>query len=225
MLGFGNKSAEKTKVGIIFDDGFVKSTLATAALFEEFKLPAVFAVVGEPGDWASHIPKGDFGLWNELQQRGHIVQPHGLKHAKLDELPHEEAVDQVERCLAMFAGKLDGFDPARAIYMCAYNSSTPRLNDWLLRHVHALRQGGSGLVSQREFESRLWHSDAFGPDDPGPRVLKLLKKARKTRPPVFLHSLHGVDGEGWGAIALPTLRKVLEIITTDDALEYWPVRA
>ena len=99
------------------------------------------------------------------------------------------------------------------------------LNNWLLTRVHALRQGGSGLLSQREFDSRLWHSDAFGPDDPGPKVLNLLEKVRKKRPPVFLHSLHGVDGEGWGAIALPTLRKVLEIITTDDAFEYWPVRA
>ena len=225
MFGFGNKSAEKTKVGLIFDDGFVRSTLATAALFEEFGLAAVFAVVAQPGEWASHLPKGDFGLWNELQQRGHIVQPHGFTHAKLDELPHEEAVDQAERCLATFEEKLDGFDPRRAIYMYAYNSSTPRLNDRLLTRVHALRQGGSGLLLQREFDSRRWHSDAFGPDDPGPKVLKLLEKARKKRPLVFLHSLHGVDGEGWGAIALPTLRKVLEIITTDDAFEYWPVRA
>jgi hypothetical protein len=224
MFGFGDNKARRTKVGLVFDDGFLKSTLATAALFEEFKLPAVFAVIARPWDWATHIAKGDFDLWNELQQRGHIVQPHGLAHAKLDELPHERAIEEIERCLGAFQEKLDGFDPKRAVYMFAYNSSTARLNEWLLTRVHALRQGGSGLMTQRQFDSRAWHSDAFGPDDPGPKLLDLLGRVGRKRPTVFLHSLHGIDGEGWGAVPLSSLRRVLETITTDPALEYWPVR-
>ena len=215
---------QRTRIGLVFDDGFRRSTLATAALFEEFQLPAVFAVIANPGDWASHIPKGDFAMWNELQQRGHIIQPHGFTHAKLDELPHEEAVDQLTRCLAMFEEKLDGFTAHRAIHMYAYNSSTPRLNEWLLPRAHAVRQGGGGMMSQRQFDSRLWHSDAFGPDDPGAKLLHLLDRVRRKRPPVFLHTLHGLDGEGWGAISVQSLRRVLEIITSDDAFEYWPVR-
>ena len=223
MFGLGDKSKVRTKVGLVFDDGFLKSTLATAALFEEFKLPAIFAVIAKPHDWATHIAKADFDLLNELQQRGHIVQPHGLAHARLDELPHDRAVDEIERCLEIFQEKLDGFDPKRAVYMFAYNSSTPPLNDWLLTRVHALRQGGSGLMSQKEFDARAWHSDAIGPDDPGPKLLDLLDRVRRKRPAFFLHSLHGIDGEGWGAISLASLRKVLEIVTTDPAMEYWPV--
>jgi peptidoglycan/xylan/chitin deacetylase (PgdA/CDA1 family) len=223
MFGLGDTSKRKTKVGLIFDDGFIKSTLATADLFEEFKLPAVFAVIAAPGDWAPQFVKGDFSLWNELQQRGHIVQPHGFTHAKLDELPYDAAVDQLRRCLGAFQEKLDGFDAKRAVYMYAYNSGTPRLNDWLLGRVHAMRQGGSGLMSQGEFDARVWHSDAIGPDDPGPKLLALLDRVRRKRPAVFLHSLHGTDGEGWGAIALSSLRRVLEIVTSDPAFTYWPV--
>ena len=75
----------RTKVGLIFDDGFAKSTLATAAIFEQYKLPAVFAVLA---DSSSFVPGcGDWAMWNDLQRRGHIIQPHGQTHAKLTDLP------------------------------------------------------------------------------------------------------------------------------------------
>jgi peptidoglycan/xylan/chitin deacetylase (PgdA/CDA1 family) len=213
----------KTRVGLIFDDGFVPSTLATAKLFEEFSLPAFFAVIAEPGDWAPQFPKGDFALWNELQARGHIIQPHGLTHAKLSELPHERAVGEIERCMATFAERLDHFDPARSVYCYAYNSATRRLNEWLMCRVRAVRQQGSGFLSGEDLLRGFWHSDAIGPHDPGDELFALLDRARAERPPAFLFTLHGLDGEAWGAITTAKLRRVLEIITSDDAFEYWPV--
>src|SRR5437870_1705489 len=77
----------RTKVGIIFDDGFARSTLATAAIFEQYKLSAVFAVLADP---SSFVPGcGDWTMWNDLPRRGHIIHPHGQTHAKLSDLPRQ----------------------------------------------------------------------------------------------------------------------------------------
>jgi peptidoglycan/xylan/chitin deacetylase (PgdA/CDA1 family) len=217
------KPPTRAKVGLIFDDGFARSTLATAKLFEEFHLPAVFAVIAEPKDFAPTFIKGDFAMWNELQSRGHIIQPHGYTHAKLTELPHQQAVAQIERCLATFSEKLDRFDPKRAVYYYTYNCGSSRLNEFLLPRVHAIRQDGSGFLSQRDIESRVWHSTAIGPHDPGDELLQLLDRAADQRPHTFLFTLHGTDGEAWGAIALDKLRRVLDRIVTEEAFEYWPV--
>src|SRR4051812_14059769 len=86
----------KTKVGLVFDDGFRKSSVATAAMFERFGLAGVFAVLAEPAGFALKFDVGRFELWNELQARGHVVQPHGYTHANLRDLPHEQAVDLVD---------------------------------------------------------------------------------------------------------------------------------
>lgn len=215
----------RTRVGLIFDDGFARSSLATAALFEEFNLAAVFAVLAEPRDFAPKFIKGDFALWNELQSRGHVIQPHGYTHAKLTEIPFDAAVNQMERCLATFTEKLDGFDAKRAVYCHTYNCGNPALNAWLQPRVHAIRQDGTGFHSQREIDSKIWHSTAIGPHDPGDELLSLLDRVARERPHTFLFSLHGADGEAWGAIALDKLRRVLNRIVTDEALEYWPVKS
>ena len=212
----------RTRVGLIFDDGFVKSSLTTAKLFDEFRLPATFAVVAEPEKWSTpNFVKGDFDLWNELQSRGHVIQPHGVAHVKLSELPHEQAVGELQQCLDLFAEKLDGFDAKKSIYCFAYNCSTPRLDAWLRPRVRAYRHGGSGMLTERDLTTGNWHSDAIGPHDPGPELLALLERVRRRRPTAFLFTLHGIDGEAWGAIALDTLRRALEIITSDDSFSYW----
>lgn len=211
----------KTQIGIIFDDGFAKSSLATAELFEAYKLPAYFAVLAEPGGFAPRVTKGDFALWNELQARGHVIYPHGFTHAKLSDLPHDAAVDELERCLAAFSDHLDGFDPTQALYAFAYNCGTPALCDWLLSRVRAIRIGGTGFLSRHELDSRIWPNVTHGPDDPGEHLLDHLAQCRITRPPAFFYSLHGLDGEAWGAIATDKLRRALDLITTDEAFEYW----
>jgi len=213
----------KTRVGLIFDDGMLKSSLATAKLFEEFGLAAVFAVIAETKDFAPAFVKGDFQVWNEMQQRGHVVAPHGYTHAKLTELPVPAACDLITRCLDTFTEKLDGFVAKAAVYDYTYNCGSPKLNEFLLPRVKAIRQDGTGFLSAKEIESRVWHSTAIGPHDPGDELLALLQQAKRRRPHTFLFTLHGTDGEAWGAIALDKLRRVLETIVSEEAFEYWVV--
>ena len=54
-------------VTLSFDDGFRKSFLRTAEIYEKHKLSACLNVVAA---W-SLPPFADFKLWNELQNRGH----------------------------------------------------------------------------------------------------------------------------------------------------------
>src|SRR3954466_13784355 len=97
------------KVGIVFDDGFAKSSIATAEIFESFGRKAVFAVLAEPQGFVKAGGVGDWALWNEMVARGHFVHPHGFTHLKLSDVSPQEAVGEVRRCLDAFAENLGGF--------------------------------------------------------------------------------------------------------------------
>jgi len=103
-----------------FDDGFRHSSLKTAELYEKHGLRAEFNVLAAPT--GSGI--GDFGLWNELQARGHVIQPHGYNHTDKSKLPLAEAQDLIRRCLDVFGERLAGFRPSQAIFNFPYNAST-----------------------------------------------------------------------------------------------------
>jgi len=76
-----------------WDDGFLKSSLKTAEIYERYGLRAEFNVIAtahlpdnalpanmQPGQrWGAAF--GDFALRNDLQARGHVIQPHGYRHA------------------------------------------------------------------------------------------------------------------------------------------------
>src|SRR6516225_5224802 len=101
-------------VTLSFDDGFIKSNLKIAEIYEKFGLSACFNVVAtghEPGFkapdiWHVGFPKGNFELWNALQARGHEIMPHGLKHADKGRLPFDKAKSFIERCLKIFEKNL-----------------------------------------------------------------------------------------------------------------------
>src|SRR5262245_34499580 len=124
--------SQKTKVAIAFDDGFVASSLKTADLFESFGLRAVFSVLADKINFEPDLVVCGFALWNELQSRGHKIQPHGWRHTNLSQVPHEQALQEIDRCLDIFGEKLVGFDPKRVVYHYAYNSGTPALSQSLL---------------------------------------------------------------------------------------------
>jgi peptidoglycan/xylan/chitin deacetylase (PgdA/CDA1 family) len=216
-----NPSSSPTNIGIIFDDGSRKSSIATAQLFEQFNLRAVFAVIADHASF--HAVAGDFALWNQLQSRGHIIHPHGQTHVKLSEIPPQQAIDSVRQCLDTFTEKLDGFDPKQAVYATTYNIGTPETIEWLLPRVRAVRIGGDPFLSNEILASRVWTSTAFGPGDPAEHFLRHLDEVRIRKPAALLYCLHGLDGELWGAIAEQSLRQILQIITTDPAFEYWPL--
>jgi len=210
----------KSKIAIVFDDGFVKSSHKCADLFESFGLRAVFCVIADTTGFAPNFLVGDFALWNELQSRGHRIHPHGWRHTNLAQVPHAQAVDELRRCFDLFGEKLAGFDPKRVVYHYAYNSAMPELNEWLLSRVAAVRQNGSGFLGREQLESRIWHSTTFGPDDPTEHLMQNLEECRQRRPPAFMYTLHGIDGEAWGAIKLDSLKRALEMITSDAAMDY-----
>jgi peptidoglycan/xylan/chitin deacetylase (PgdA/CDA1 family) len=210
----------KTKVAIAFDDGFMKSSLATAKLFESFGLRAVFSVLADRTNFAPKFDVGDFALWNELQSRGHIIHPHGWRHTKLSDVPYEQAIEEMQRCLDSFAEHLSGFVPSRAVYHYAYNAGAAALNEWLLQRVAAVRQNGSGFLSAEQLRARLWHSTTFGPDDPAEHFMSELQRCASERPAAFFYTLHGLDGEAWGAIAQASLGRALELITSHPTMQY-----
>ena len=132
-------------VTLSFDDGFKKSSIKTAEIYEKHKLSACINVVASahmkefrPPDYST-VVRGDFGLWNELQARGHEIMPHSYKHANLRQLPLAEAKDLIRRCLDVFSKELKGFDAEKAVYNFAYNASTPELEAWLPTQVKAFR--------------------------------------------------------------------------------------
>jgi peptidoglycan/xylan/chitin deacetylase (PgdA/CDA1 family) len=140
-------------VTLSFDDGFKKSFLRTAEIYEKHKLSACLNVIATghrkdyraPGEYIGGSTRGDFGLWNELQARGHEVMPHSYKHANLRQLPLAEAKDLILRCLDVFSKELKDFDAKKAVYNFAYNASTPELEAWLPTQVMAFRTAGGAI--------------------------------------------------------------------------------
>ena len=132
-------------VSLSFDDGFKKSFLRTAEIYEKFKLSACLNVVAaglRTIRTSASSPLGDFGLWNELKRRGHEIMPHGHRHENLKEVPFEAGHGLVRRCLEIFSEKLEGFAPEQAIFNFPFNASTPELERWLPGQVRAFRTGG-----------------------------------------------------------------------------------
>src|SRR4030043_2292420 len=74
-------------ITLSFDDGFEKSSIKTAEIYEKYGLSACINIVAIghtkdpslPGEWHKW-QAGDFELWNDLKLRGHEIMPHGYKH-------------------------------------------------------------------------------------------------------------------------------------------------
>jgi peptidoglycan/xylan/chitin deacetylase (PgdA/CDA1 family) len=218
-------------VTLTFDDGFERSSLETAEIFERFGLSASFNVVarghlGEPDEsWHNRWPKGDFGLWNELQDRGHEIMPHGYTHTNKAELPFDDARRLIERCLDAFADGLDGFDAARAVFAFPYNASTPELEAWLPSRVRAFRTAGDPIMRLPRRGQRKLTCASFGPG-PCDEHLTQLVDDLLSRPSGWLcYNAHGVDGEGWGPLSADTLRRLLERLGRRDGVLVLPPAA
>src|SRR5215510_13483390 len=149
-------SAAPSKLHVItlsFDDGFKKSFLRTAEIYEKFGLSACFNIVAAahlPGtvvvdDYMPREQFGDFGVWNELQDRGHEVMIHGYQHAHKARLSFEKGKELILKSLDLFSKELRGFDTKRAVFNFPYNESTPELEEWLPSVVMAFRAKGGVL--------------------------------------------------------------------------------
>lgn len=203
-------------VTIGFDDGFLKSNLKVAELYERHGLRACFNVVAtahRPGFLypnASHQhPVGDFGVWNELQARGHEIMPHGYQHANKAALPLPEAQDLVRRCLELFTAELKGFEPHRAVFNLPYLAASPALEAWLPTVVRAYRPAGPPINPLPHPGQTRLNSTSFGPGNCEARLDELIAELLARPEGWLIFCAHGLDEEGWGPMRADYLERLL----------------
>lgn len=227
------KADKKKKTHIItlsFDDGFKKSSVRTAEIYEKYNLSACINVIATahlktfspPGEYIGGSNRGDFGLWNELKRRGHEIMPHGYKHANKRQLPFAQAKDLVLRCLDCFSKELKGFEPKEAVFNFPYNSSTPELESWLPAQVRAFRTGGGAINPLPHKGQVKLTCTSFGPGncerDIEAKIAELLQRDSGW----LIYNTHGLDGEGWGPIRASFLDKLLERLTAIESVGVMP---
>ncbi len=218
-------------VSFTFDDGFENSSIATAEIFESFGLRTCFNVIATGHVAGSkdptHSPKmAGFDVWNDLQRRGHEVQPHGYHHANKAKLPLHEAQDLINRCMAIFDQQLVGFDRKKSVFAPPYGASTPQLNEWLFTQVRAVRVGDykdGGINPLPTRETKLTTTVSAGPDCCDDAVLAGVERILALQTGWFIWGGHGLDGEGWGAMTGDCLKRVLERLTKLPDVKLLPV--
>jgi peptidoglycan/xylan/chitin deacetylase (PgdA/CDA1 family) len=215
-------------VTLSFDDGFKKSSIKTAEIYATHKLSACINVVASahvkdfrPPDYPT-VPRGDFGLWNELQARGHEVMPHSFKHANLRQLPFEQAKGLIRRCLDVFAKELKNFDPNNAIYNFAYNASTPDLEAWLPTQVRAFRTGGGAINPLPHKGQVKLTCTSFGPGNCEHAIDREIEKLLAQETGWLIFNTHGLDEEGWGPIRATYLDRLLEKLLAIESVDILP---
>lgn len=205
-------------ITLSYDDGFSKSSLRTAEIYEKFDLAACINVVATshlktwtPPDYPA-VPRGDFVMWNELQDRGHEIMPHGYRHANKGKLPFDEGRDLILRCLDVFDRELRGFDRKSAIFNFPYNSTSPELEAWLPTVVRAFRGGGipDGINPLPTRETVAIRTSGFGPGNCEHHLDQCIEKVRRQPSGWLVYNTHGLDDEGWGPIGSTYLERLLE---------------
>lgn len=231
--GFSNhveiKAVKKHIITLSFDDGFKKSSLLTAKIYEKYKLSACINVIatGHLPDFKSPdeyqvTPKGDFGLWNELQQRGHEIMPHGYKHANKGNMPLQDAKDLVNACLEYFSKHLKGFESQKAIFNMPYNSSNPELEAWLSNQVMAFRTAGPIINPMPHRGQRKLTCDAKGPGSIEEHLDAEIKRLLQLPSGWLIYNTHGLDGEGWGPMRSEFLDRLLDKLVAIDSVAILP---
>lgn len=230
-----DKPPKKTHIlTLSFDDGFRKSSIRTAEIYEEHGKRACFNIIASAhlpefrpvDEYQAASPMGDFGLWNELKARGHEIMPHGYKHANLRALPHQEATDLILRSLDMFDKELKGFDRKKAVFNFPFNASTPELDAWLPQHVRAFRASG-GAVNPWPYngQARLTSGGALGKGTTEENVDRLIDGFLAGPSSWGIIMLHGLDGEGWKPIRSDYLDRLLDRLVRISTLDIQPAAA
>jgi peptidoglycan/xylan/chitin deacetylase (PgdA/CDA1 family) len=217
-------------VSLSFDDGFRKSFLRIAEIYEKFSYSACFNIIASahlPGnqvrdDYMKQELFGDFGVWNELQDRGHEIMPHGYRHAHLASLPLAEAKDLILRSLEVFAKELRGFDAKKAVFNFPYNQSSPELEEWLPSVVMAYRTKG-GIINPVPGPNTVKvTTGGWGPDNAEKDVDESVEKLLAQPTGWMVYNLHGLDEEGWGPIRPSYLEKLLGRLREIESVRILP---
>ncbi|MGW8179161.1 MAG: polysaccharide deacetylase family protein [bacterium] len=229
---FSGNSEKLHIVSLSFDDGFKKSFLRTAEIYESFGLSACFNVIASahiPGnrvrdDYMKQELFGDFALWNELQDRGHEIMPHGYQHAHLANLPLDKAKNLILRSLDLFSKELRGFEPMKCVFNFPYNQSSPELEEWLPSVVMAFRaHGKNGILNAVPGPSTVKISTGgWGPENAEKHVDETLEKLLARPSGWMVYNLHGLDEEGWGPIGSEYLERLLARLRMIDSVRVVP---
>ena len=220
---------KKHIVTLSFDDGFRKSSLKTAEIYEKYNLSACINVIATAHQRAFDLPNeyhqspvGDFVLWNELKARGHEIMPHGYKHANLSQMPLSEAQDLILRCFDVFLEELDGFDPTEAVFNFPYNASTPALEKWLVGRVRAFRTGGDAVNRWPHAGQVKLTCTSFGPGNCEQAIDREIERLLARRRGWLIFNTHGLDEEGWGPIRATYLDRLLDRLTAIESVDVLP---
>ena len=217
-IALASNAPQKTHfVTLSFDDGFQKSSLQTAQIFEKYHLSACINVIATahlpdfvlPNEY-HRWPVGDFGLWNELQARGHEIMPHGYKHTDKSKLPLAEAQDLIRRCLDYFSKELKGFEPQKAVFNFPFNASTPAIEEWLAGQVMAFRTGGPPINPMPNRGQQKLTCTSHGPDGIDEHLTAEINNLLAQPSGWLIYNGHGLDGEGWGPLSAKTLEVLLD---------------
>jgi peptidoglycan/xylan/chitin deacetylase (PgdA/CDA1 family) len=223
------KEGKSHIVTLSFDDGFKKSSIRTAEIYEKYNLSACINVIATahlktfelPNEYHAW-PAGDFGLWNELKQRGHEIMPHSYKHADKSAMPFNQAKDLILRCLDYFSKELRGFEPKEAVFNFPYNRSTPELEAWLPTQVRAFRTGGGGINPLPHKNQVKLTCTGFGPGNCENHLETEIEKLLARDSGWLVYNAHGLDDEGWGPIRSFFLEKLLERLLAIDSVKILP---
>jgi peptidoglycan/xylan/chitin deacetylase (PgdA/CDA1 family) len=230
----GMKEQKMHYLSISWDDGFQKSSLKTAEIYEKFGLRTEFNIIASANLPGNALPAnmhpdacwgaayGDFGLWNELQERGHVVQPHGYRHANKTELSFNTACDLIMDCLEVMKCELTGFEPAQTIFAFPYNDSTPELEAWLPSVVRAFRTKGPAINSFPT--SQTMKLTTGGWEDAEPGLDRCLEELMTLPDGWLIYNAHGLDGEGWGPFRSTYLSRVLEKLVSLPDFKILPAK-
>jgi hypothetical protein len=217
-----------------WDDGFLGSSLRTAEIFERYGLRAELNVLATahlpdnalPADMKPGQPWGgvcgDFGLWNELRARGHVIQPHGYRHANKSAVPFQEARWLILKCLDSFTTHLAGFEPSQAIFAFPYNASTPELEAWLPSVVRGFRTSGPAINAFPS--SRTVKLTTSGMQEAETGLDQYLHDLFEQPAGWLIYNLHGLDGEGWGPLRSEYLVQVLDRLLARSDIRILPAQ-
>ena len=209
------KREDKIKyiITLSYDDGFKKSCVKTAQIYEKYNMYACFNVMAEGSkskdDYHVGVELGNFELWNELSKRGHEIMPHGYSHSFLNKITFEETKELITKCLNIFSDKLEGFNPKQSVFNFPYNSSTPELEEWITTQVMAYRSGGR-FINPLPYKGQVkLTTGGFGPGNCDKHLDNAIDELFAKPSGWLIYNAHGLDDEGWGPMSSVYLDSLL----------------
>ena len=217
-------------ITLSFDDGFEKSSIRTAEIYEKYGLSSCINVIATAHHRQFELPNeyhrwpvGDFTLWKEMKRRGHEIMPHSYRHTNLTEIPLAEAKEWVNKCIDVFKEELEGFRAGESVFNLPYNASTPELEAWLRTRFRAIRTHGDA-VNPLPFKNQFrLGCISYGPESIDDHLVETINGFLERPSGWLIYNTHGLDDEGWGPLSSSLLDELLARLSGMEGVEILPV--